>query len=123
MGSVADQLKVLKDKVLQLLSLRIELHLRQRSGLSSQLELGQMILIEVQIAKGMNEFPRLQSGDLSHHESEEGVGGDIERDAEKEVGTPLIELATEPWSLAAHTSAQTRRERALAGGRVREGIH
>ena len=53
-----------------------------------------MVLIEVQITKGMNEIAGAQSADLRDHRRQQGVGRNVEGNAEKEIGTPLIQLAT-----------------------------
>lgn len=52
----------------------------------------EMIEIDMHVAKGMDEFTWLQAAHLCHHHAEQGVGGDIEWDAEKAVGTSLVEL-------------------------------
>lgn len=54
-----------------------------------------MVGVEMKIAEAVNEFLRSQPTDLSHHEREQGVRGDIERNSEEEIGTPLVELTTE----------------------------
>src|SRR5258708_8803597 len=52
-----------------------------------------MIEIQVRIAEGMHEFARLKTAYLRHHQREQGIGGDIERHAEENVGTALVHLA------------------------------
>ena len=46
----------------------------------------------MQIAEGVDEGSRLKSADLSYHQGQQGVRGDVERHSEKNVGTPLIQL-------------------------------
>ncbi len=55
-----------------------------------------MVAIEVQVAKRVDEFARPQPGDLGHHHGQQRVAGDVEGNAQKHVGAPLVELAGEP---------------------------
>ena len=76
----------------------IESHLRQGSGLAGQLllRLIEVIRIEVQVTKGMDEITGDESADLRHHLGKKGVAGDVEWDTEKNVRAALIELAAQP---------------------------
>tara|TARA_B110000881_G_C18578839_1_gene520369 strand:+ start:2014 stop:2190 length:177 start_codon:yes stop_codon:yes gene_type:complete len=58
-----------------------------------------MIGIQVEISKGVDKFAGFISTNLGDHESQEGIGGDVERDSEEEVGTSLVELTTETGAL------------------------
>ena len=53
----------------------------------------EVILIEMEIAERVDEVAGFVIADLGDHVSEERVGSDVERHAEKEIGTALIELA------------------------------
>ena len=52
-----------------------------------------VIPVQMHVAKRVNEFARLQAGDLRHHHGQQSVTCDVEGDSEKEVGTSLIQLA------------------------------
>ena len=54
-----------------------------------------MIAVEVRIAKGVDEFARPIATDLGQHHGQQGVRGDVERDAQENIGAALIELAGE----------------------------
>src|SRR3954454_1395214 len=54
-----------------------------------------MVLVEMQVAKRVNEFARPKIANLRDHHGEQGVGGDVEGHAEKQIGAPLIKLAAE----------------------------
>ena len=81
----------------------IEGHRWQGTRFASELQLSlfQVIGIEMEIAKSMDKFTRLVAADLSHHLGQEGVGSDVERNAEEKVRGPLIELAGEAGLFAA----------------------
>ena len=49
----------------------------------------------MQIPERMYEFLGAEIADLGHHHGKEGIGGDVEGDAEKDVGAPLVELAAQ----------------------------
>ena len=51
-----------------------------------------MIFVNVQVAKGMDEFARLAAQDLGNDRRKERIACDIEWHAKKYVGTSLIEL-------------------------------
>ena len=54
-----------------------------------------MVGVKMQITEGVNKFQRLQVANLRNHHGEQGVRGDVERHAEKEVGAALIQLAAQ----------------------------
>ena len=73
-----------------------------------------MVSVKVQIAEGVDEFAGLQTRDLRDHHCEQGVGGDIERHAEKQVGAALVELAAQLAILGAELKEHVaRRQRHL----------
>ena len=45
------------------------------------------------IAEGVDELTGLKTTYLRHHQGEKGVRGNVERHAEKHIGTALVELA------------------------------
>ena len=68
----------------------------------------------MRIARGMDELTRLESANLRNHHCQERVGCDIERHAEKSVGTALIQLAGQfAFRNVKLEKAMTRRKRHL----------
>ncbi len=72
------------------------------AGVAGELEAGlvEVIGVEVEVAEGVDEVARFVVEGLGDHHGEEGVGGDVEGDAEEEVGAALVELAGEAGALA-----------------------
>lgn len=97
MGRVVLQGEVLELEIEQGRHRRIEPHGGQGPGIPAQLQPGRLevVLIEVGVAKGVDELSRVEPADLGHHHGQEGVGGDVERNAQEHVGAPLIQLAGE----------------------------
>ena len=79
------------------LDFRVEPHPGEGTGLAGKLRgnLLEVVPVDVRVARGMDELARLQPADLCDHHREERVGRDVERYAQKDVGTTLIELAGE----------------------------
>lgn len=73
---------------------RIDFHGRQRTGSTCQLEvhLLQVVQVDVGISERMDEVTRFQFGHLCHHLQQQGIGGDVERYAQKGVRTALVHL-------------------------------
>jgi hypothetical protein len=101
MGLVAREFKILEGETVDVGDIRVDLHLRERVRLASELEfrLLKVIGVKVQVAEGVHELAGLVSANLREHHGEEGVGGDVEGDAEKEVSASLVELAAEAGRL------------------------
>ena len=59
-----------------------------------QLHLFQMVTVNMHIAKSMNKLARLQTDNLCHHHSEQCIRGNVERHAQKHIGTALVQLAS-----------------------------
>lgn len=76
---------------------RIELHLRQWIRVAGELQLGllQVIEIKVSVAEGVDKVAWLQANHLRYHQREQGVGSDVEGDAQENVGAALVQLAGE----------------------------
>src|SRR5687767_8515743 len=76
----------------------IELHDRETARGARKLlaRLVEVVEIKMRVAVGMHEVAGPESAYLRHHHREQRVRSDIERDAEKKVGAPLIELAGKP---------------------------
>src|SRR4051794_17374103 len=75
-------------------NLRIQPHDRKRIRAARELltRLIEMVQMKMGIAEGMDEFARLQAGDLRHHHCQQRIGGDVERHAQKYIGGALVEL-------------------------------
>jgi hypothetical protein len=84
-------------KSFELANLGIEREPGQGTELAAELFAGlvEVVVVEVEIAEGVDEFAGLEVADLRDHAGEQRVGGDVERDAEEEVGAALVKLATE----------------------------
>src|SRR5688572_13441 len=97
MRVVADQLEVLELEVVDVLHRRVQLHLRQRPGLAGQLQLRllQMIAVEMQVTKSVNEGARLQATHLRDHQREQRVGRDVERHTQEQIRAALVQLAAQ----------------------------
>ena len=61
-----------------------------------------MVLIQMDIAQHMDELTRFVASDLAQDVRQEGVRGDIERDAQEQVSGPLIELAVQGVVIGIH---------------------
>ena len=96
MGVVSIERKVLVSEILQIFHRGIQEHARERFGLAGKLELClfKVVQVKVEITKSMDELLWTQTADLRDHEGEQGIGCNIERNAQKEVGAALIELTT-----------------------------
>src|ERR1700748_2119239 len=87
--------KIFKMKSKNILDIRIELHHRQRVWTAGQLQfcLFEVVVVQMYITKGVDEFAGFQSAYLCHHQRQQGIGSDVERDAQKSIRTALIQLA------------------------------
>ena len=94
---VAFEGEVVEDKIFEACAGGIEPHARQGAALAGELQAGllEVVGVEVEVAERVNERAGLEAADLSNHEREERVGGNIKGYAEKEVCAALVELATE----------------------------
>ena len=96
MGIIFNQLKILKVEVSNFFLVSMNEHSWFGARRAGELQFGlfPMIGIKVQIPKGVNEFVGLQVAYFCNHHREEGIGGDVEGNAQKKIGTALVELAT-----------------------------
>ena len=101
MGLVVGQCKVFKGEVIESGDFRINFHAREGEWVAGQLKAGllEMIRVEVEVAKGMDELAGFVSADLLNHHGEERVGGDVEGDTEEKIGAALVKLAAEAGAL------------------------
>lgn len=93
-GIVVHQFKIFVPEAKNIFHIGIYFHIGQRSRLTRKLQfhLFQVVQVDVGITEGVNEFTLLKSRHLGHHLQQQGVRGNIERHAQKYVGTPLVEL-------------------------------
>lgn len=91
---IALQLKVLELEIKDILDIRIDLHRRQGTRLTGELQLSllDMVQVEMRVTSGMDELTCLQSRHLCHHLQQQGIRCDVERNAQEEVRRPLVEL-------------------------------
>ena len=89
--------EVFKLEVEDVVHIRVDEHLWQRTWLSCELQLHllDMIEIDMRITKGVYEVASLEPCDLCHHLQEQRVGCDIEWHAEEDVRRALVELQGE----------------------------
>ena len=93
-GLVADDFEVLKPIAEDVIRAALDLEAGKGHGRAGKLGLGllEMIELQVAVATGPDKIPRLEIALLGHHVGEEGVGGDIERHTQKNIGASLIHL-------------------------------
>lgn len=65
----------------------------EQVSLKLLLRLLDMVVVDVNISKGVHEVPELEACYLRDHAGQQGVGRDVERDAQEQVGASLIKLA------------------------------
>src|SRR5438876_545847 len=92
---VINQFEIFEFEVADVVDRRIQFHSRQRTILTGQLfaRLVEMVVVKVQIAKGVNEIARHKIDNVCHHHRQERIRRDIERHAEKQIAATLVELA------------------------------
>ena len=56
----------------------------------------EMVQVKVRIAKSVDEVAGLEAGHLRHHQRQQRVGRDVERNAEEDVPGALVQLTGEP---------------------------
>ncbi len=97
MSFVADQLKVIDRKRIDVGDRAVEFHLGKRHRLTGELDLGliEMIRVEVEIAKSVDEVARFVAEDLCDHEGEKRIRGNVKRNSQEKIGTSLVELAAQ----------------------------
>ncbi len=94
---VAFQAEVFEFKGKDVFYLRVYAHNGKRPGLPAQLQPGlvEVVQVKVGVAKGVHKIAGLQITHLGNHKGEQGIGGNIERHAQENVGAALIKLAGE----------------------------
>src|SRR5262245_36832254 len=94
---IIDDLEIIKLVIEDGLRFAFYDQLRQRERLAAKLQprLFHVVQVDVAIPSGTDEFAGVKTALLSGHVSQQRVGSDIERDAEKYVRRPLVDLAGE----------------------------
>src|SRR5690606_40936237 len=64
----------------------------------------QVVLIEVTVTEGMDKLTHLQIALLGDHMSQQRIGRNVERNAQEQVGTALIQLARDRKSTRLNSS-------------------
>jgi len=97
MRIVADEFEIFEFEIVDIFDCRIQLHSRQRSKIAWKLlvRLLDVVFVKMQIAKGVNKIAGRKIDNLRNHHREQRVWGDVERDAEKQIGASLIKLAAQ----------------------------
>ena len=83
-----------------------------RCACELQIHLVDVVVVDVCVAKGVDELAGLQSGHLCHHHGQKGVGGDVERHPQEGVGAALVELQRK------FTLSHIELKEGMAGGEV-----
>lgn len=97
MGVIAFELDIFVLEVFEGFDFGVELELWSRARFTGELfvNLFEVVAVDVQVSEGVNELAGFEPGDLRQHAGQECVGGDVERDSQKEVRASLVELAGE----------------------------
>src|SRR5687768_12464311 len=93
-GDIVGNLEILEPVLVDRRGATKNSQLGQRLRLAGQLlpRLLEMVRVEMAIAAGPDERSRLEIALLGQHVGQQGIAGDVERNAEKNVGAPLIQL-------------------------------
>ena len=94
-GYIAFKREVFVPEGEDILYFRVDLHVGELAGCARKLKIRllKMVCIQVGISKAVDKITRLKVANLSQHDGQEGIGGNIERDTQKDIGTALIQLA------------------------------
>ena len=97
MRIVVLELEIFKPESEDVIYLTVQFHGRQLPRLPRELQPGllDMVRVEVNISKSVNEIARLKPGNLSHHQQEQRIAGYIEGNPQKDISASLVELAGE----------------------------
>lgn len=93
MRLIAFEREILETEIVDIVDIWIDAHCRERIWLTCNLlmHLVEVIKIDMRVAESVYELPWLKAAHLRDHHGKEGVGSDIERDTEEDVGRALIE--------------------------------
>ncbi len=73
----------------------VQFGIRHRCTAQLQCHLLGVVAVNVAIATGPNEIAHIQIALLRHHVREQGIAGNIERHAQENIGTALVQLAAQ----------------------------
>ena len=92
MAFVIDDFEILEAVIENVLRLPLDQQPGQRMGRSAQLLvcLVKVIQIQVAVTAGLDEIANLEPGLLCNHVGQQGIRGDVERHAEKNIRAALI---------------------------------
>ena len=94
MRVVADQLEVFELELADVFDARIQFYPRQRPACAVELfaRLFEVIVVKMQIAERVDEIAGRKIDSLRDHRRQQGVTGDVEGDADKQIGAALVKL-------------------------------
>src|SRR4051812_22466947 len=97
MRLIIEQFEILELEIVNISDRGVELHAWQWARFASQLQPGlfEVVGVQVEIAKGMDEGSRLELANLGDHQGQERIRSDIERHTEEQIGAALIKLAAQ----------------------------
>ncbi len=81
-------------------ALDVQCWISKRFAAELQRHLFVVVAVDVAVATGPNEVAHIEVALLGHHVGEQGVAGDVEGDAQKDVCTSLVQLAAQFGFLA-----------------------
>lgn len=86
------EFKVLVAKGKEVFHFRVDPHLRKGSRFALQLGAGlfQVVVVEVDVPEGMDEFARFEVRYLGDHHGQQGIGGNVEGNPDESVGASLV---------------------------------
>ena len=92
MRIVTDEFEIFEGKIVDVLDGRIQFHPGQRPAIAAKLlaRLVKMVVIEMQITKGMDEIAWAKIDYVGHHHRKQRVRRDIEWDTKKQISAALI---------------------------------
>src|SRR5215469_12984663 len=95
MRVVTDEFEIFELEVVNVFDSPIQFHSRQRPAIACKLfaRLLQMIVVEMQIAKRVDEIARRKINRLGDHHREERVACDVERHTKEKITAALVKLA------------------------------
>src|SRR2546423_5874367 len=96
MRVATEEFEIFEHKVVNVFDGRIQLHVRQPPAIAGKLlaRLVKMIVVEMQITESVDEISGTEIDHLSDHHREQRVRRDIKRNAKKQIGAALVQLAT-----------------------------
>jgi len=92
---VTGEFEIFEREVVDVFDGRVQFHLGQRSAIAGKLlaRLLQMIVVEMQVTKCMDEIAWRKINNLSDHHREQRVRRDVEGNTEEKIAAALVKLA------------------------------